>query len=386
MDPGGQRIDSVDLMRGIVIVLMALDHARDFFGPTSFAPENLEHTSAALFFTRWVTHFCAPAFVFLAGTGTALWAAKGVPRPRIVRFLITRGLWLIVLEFLVVNTSWLQLYYGGFVFVQVIWVLGWSMIVLAALIYLPHAAIAAFGLLLCFGHNLLDSIHAETLGSAAVLWGFLHEPYGFRITEGVSFYIVYPLIPWIGVMALGYVFGDLFRLTSAARDRRMLAIGGACIVLFVVLRGFNLYGDPNPWTSQERGPAFSLLSFLNTQKYPPSLLFLTMTLGPTIAALPLLARAGGPLARFFITFGRVPLFFYLVHVPVLHVTGFVYLSLRHDVWIAWYAWPRQWPADYEARLIDMYGGWIAVTLGLYVLCRWYAGVKQRRSTWWLRYL
>jgi uncharacterized membrane protein len=381
-----RRIESIDLLRGIVIVLMALDHARDFFGPTRFRPEDLDNTSVMLFFTRWVTHFCAPVFVFLAGTGAALWAAKGQLRRDVARFLVSRGIWLIVLELLVVNTSWLQFYYNGFVFVQVIWVLGWSMIVLAALIYLPRTAVVGIGLALCLGHNLLDPIQARSLGQLALLWGLIHQPHWQPLTDGLALLVIYPLVPWVGVMALGYAFGDLFKLAPSVRHRRMLWIGLACVVAFAILRSLNVYGEPNAWAPHERGPVYSFLSFLNTEKYPPSLLFLLMTLGPAILAIPVLEKARGPLSRLFVTFGRVPLFFYLIHIPVLHVLGFVWLSTRYDRWMAWYGGQAQWPADYQARLLEIYLGWSVVTLGLYFVCRWFAEVKRRRSDWWLRYL
>src|SRR5829696_8085621 len=299
----GRRIDSIDLLRGIVMVIMMLDHTRDFIhnAALQFDPTDLSRTNIALFLTRWITHFCAPVFVFLAGTGAYLQLARGKSKAELSRFLITRGLWLIFLELTVVK---LGVFFNPDIrflgFLQLIWVIGVSMIVLAALIYLPKSVIAALGLLMIALHNLLDSIHvvgwrgpgSPTPGLGEKLWILLHQAfYAFPLVGDNSpvIAVIYPLIPWVGVMAVGYAFGALYQLDAQRRRRLLLSIGGAATALFIILRAINVYGDPSPW-SQQKNVVYTALSFLATSKYPPSLLFLLMTLGPAIAALALFEK------------------------------------------------------------------------------------------------
>src|SRR5215216_1134709 len=325
VDPSGRRIDSIDLLRGMVMVVMMLDHTRDFVhnAALQFDPSDLSRTNVALFLTRWITHFCAPVFVFLAGTGAYLQFARGKSKAELSRFLVTRGLWLIFLELTIVK---LGVFFNPDIrflgFLQVIWVIGVSMIILAALIYLPKSVIAAFGLLMIALHNLLDPIRVEgwhgpgtpAPGIGEKLWIVLHQAfYAFPILSEPSpvVAVIYPLIPWVGVMAVGYVFGTLYQLSAQRRRRLLVMIGSGATLLFIVIRAINIYGDPNKW-SQQKNFVFTVLSFVNTTKYPPSLLFLLMTLGPAILALALFEAnaAGGWIRRFFVTFGRVPLFFY----------------------------------------------------------------------------
>jgi uncharacterized membrane protein len=379
------RVISVDILRGVVMVIMALDHVRDFFTNVRFAPEDLTQTSLPLFFTRWITHFCAPSFVFLAGVGAGLSAARGRPRQALARFLLSRGAWLIIAELTVVRFGWtFNLDYSTQVWVQVIWAIGWSMIVLAGLIYLPSWLIAAFGIGMIAAHNLLDPIGLDWAGPTLVgaglrdwIWAILHVP---RLP------VIYPLIPWIGVMAVGYVFAPLLLRPDPPRRRTLFQIGGALTLAFVLLRASNLYGDPHPWQVEPR-PGMTLASFLNAQKYPPSLLYLLMTLGPAIMLLPLFERWRGWLATFFDTVGRVPFFYYVAHIYLIHAIAGVLLLLRSYpstlVTNPFFSYPDSWGFG----LPVIYGIWVAAVLLLYPACRWFAGVKERRrDLWWLGYL
>jgi uncharacterized membrane protein len=386
--PSGRvRLDSVDLLRGLVIGIMALDHVRDYFTSARFDPTDLTQTTAALFLTRWITHFCAPVFVFLAGTSAFLLLARGRSRGEVSRFLVTRGLWLVVLELTVVRWAWTFNfnYTSELLFVQVIWVLGVSMIVLAGLIHLPVAWVAVVGIAMMAGHNLLDGISPESLGTWGPLWTVLHVQAPIPLGGNQVFFVVYPLIPWIGVMAAGYAFGTLLLKPETERRRALILLGGGLTLAFVVLRALNVYGDPAPWSAQGSTER-TILSFLNTTKYPPSLLFLLMTLGPAIAALAWLERARGPVARALIVFGRVPLFFYVAHLYLIHAlalvvgtaAGFDPRSFLH----VWMSLPDGWGYG----LAVVYVVWVGVVVALYPACRWFAGVKARRREAWLSYL
>jgi uncharacterized membrane protein len=381
------RLDSVDLLRGLVIVIMALDHARDFFTAVRFEATDLTQTTAALFLTRWITHFCAPVFVFLAGTSAFLYQARGRSRGEVSRFLLTRGLWLVLLEWTLVRWAWMFNfnYTTEVLFVQVIWVIGVSMIVLAGLIHLPLGAVAAIGIGMIAGHNLLDGVSPESLGRWAPLWILLHAQAPIPLRGDQVLFVIYPLVPWIGVMAAGYAFGSLLLRPADERRRLLLRLGCGLTLGFLVLRAANVYGDPAPWSPQASAGR-TVLSFLNTTKYPPSLLFLLMTLGPAIALLPLLERLRGPLARAVRVYGRVPLFFYVLHLALIHalaigvaaLAGFDPRRFRH-VWMFL-------PPDWGYGLPVVYLVWAAVVLALYPACRWFAGVKARRREAWLSYL
>jgi len=380
------RVDSIDLLRGAVMVLMALDHVRDFFSNTGFTfdPTDLTQTNTALFLTRWVTHFCAPVFVFLAGTASFLSATRGKSKGELSRFLLTRGLFLVILDPTVIRNTWFWDGNWKFTFGQVIWAIGWSMIALAALIRLPRWAVAAFGVGMIASHNLLDPITPEQLGIWGGLWKVLHVHAPVEPLPGVTFFAAYPLIPWIGVMAAGYAFGGLVQGDGATRRRRLLTLGLTMTVAFIVLRAINGYGDPHPWSSQ-KDATFTVLSFLNCTKYPPSLSFLLMTLGPAITAMALFDRPLGAFARVFVVFGRVPMFFYLIHAPLAHLLAAVAAIGQYG--------PHAWnidtfdpPTGYGYSLPIVYLVWAGVAIALYFPCRWYAGVKQRRRDWWLSYL
>jgi uncharacterized membrane protein len=405
--PARTRIDSIDLLRGIVMVIMMLDHTRDFVHSTGFIfdPTDLTRTTPVLFFTRWITHFCAPAFVFLAGTGAYLQLARGKTKSELSKFLVTRGLWLILLELTVVRVGvFFNLDYRFLGFLQVIWVIGVSMIILAALIHLPLKITAGFGIAMIALHNLLDGFRVQgwqgptspVPSVGAKLWFILHQPFqAFPIFGFPSpiVIIIYPLIPWVGVMALGYAFGSLYQKDSVQRRRWLLIIGGVATALFIVLRAINVYGDPSKWSSQKNA-LFTLLSFLNTTKYPPSLLFLLMTLGPAVLALAWFETnktfAGG-LRNALVTFGRVPLFFYVLQWYTAHGIAVV-LGLIAGQNVTWqFESPidkfRQPPlSGVGFPLWVVYVCWIVGVLLLYPLCKWFAGLKARRRDWWLSYL
>ena len=381
------RLDSVDLLRGLVIVIMALDHARDFFTSARFDPTDLTQTTAPLFLTRWITHFCAPVFVLLAGTSAYLYQSRGKSPREASWFLLTRGLWLVVLEWTIIRWAWMFNfnYTSELLFVQVIWVIGVSMIVLAGLVYLPLGAVAALGIAMIAGHNLLDGIAAESLGRWAPLWILLHVQAPIPLRGDQVFFVIYPLVPLIGVMAAGYAFGRLLQRPAEERRRLLLRLGGGLTIAFLALRALNVYGDPAPWSVQESAGR-TVLSFLNTTKYPPSLLFLLMALGPAIALLPLLERLRGPLARVVTVYGRVPLFLYVLHLYMIHALALLVGTLAG---FAPRSFLRVWmflPEGWGYGLPVVYLVWAGVVLALYPACRWFAGLKARRRDAWLSYL
>jgi len=392
------RVGSIDLLRGTVMVVMALDHARDFFSDTAFKfdPADLTQTTPALFFTRWVTHFCAPVFVFLAGTSAHLWQSRGRTKAELSRFLLTRGLFLVILDPTFIRFSWFWDANWRFTFGQVIWAIGWSMIVLAGLIHLPRWFVGVFAVGMIAAHNLLDGYSPPKDTAWGMAWRVLHVRNLIEPWEGFRFWVMYPLIPWVGVLAAGYALGpmlapqngatrgDLTSFAGQSNSRRMLAVGILLCVAFVVLRWTNVYGDPRPWEPQKNA-LFSLFSFLNCEKYPPSLLFLLMTLGPAIAALVAFDRPLGPIGRWFAVFGRVPMFYYLIHAPIIHLLSGLAIFPRYGV-NSFVFDPMNPPADYGFSLPVVYAVWIGVVIGLYFPCRWYAGLKQRRRDWWLSYL
>ncbi|HET6521340.1 MAG TPA: heparan-alpha-glucosaminide N-acetyltransferase domain-containing protein, partial [Geminicoccaceae bacterium] len=299
--PGRVRLDSIDLLRGVVMVLMLLDHTRDFFTAGGFNLRDVH--DPAVFITRWVTHFCAPVFVFLAGLSAFLHGARGRTVPEVSRYLFTRGLWLVLLEVTVVRFAWTFSLYPDFVLLQVIWAIGVSMVVLAGLIRLPRSAVGAIGIGMIACHNLLDGIQAEQLGRLGWLWSVLHQPALLHPAPGVAVFALYPLIPWIGVMAAGYALGPV--MLRGDRRRWLVGLSVGVSLGFVLLRAANVYGDPAPWVPQD-GVVATVLSFVNAEKYPPSALYLAMTLGPALVALAAFESARGAVARFLVLFGRVP--------------------------------------------------------------------------------
>jgi uncharacterized membrane protein len=378
------RLDSIDLLRGLVMVIMALDHTRDFFSGSGMNPRDV--ADPALFLTRWVTHFCAPIFIFLAGVSAYLYGTRGRSTGDLSRFLFTRGFWLIVLEFTLVRFGWTFGFGTEFFVMQVIWAIGASMVALSALVWLPRAVIAAIAVAMIAGHNLLDAIHAADFGAAGWVWNILHEPKLLTLAPGSQVYALYPLIPWIGVMAAGFALGPVFLRAPAERRRTFFFMGAAITAGFVALRLTNLYGDPAPWAAQDTTLS-TVLSMLNVEKYPPSLLYLMMTLGPGVLLLAAFEQAKGRLAGWITTFGRVPMLYYVAHVFLIHAAAvaFSWLATGDVAWL-FGALPSGKPAGYGLALPGVYAVWIAVVLTLYPLCRWFAGVKRRRSDWWLSYL
>ena len=374
------RVSSIDILRGLVMVLMALDHVRDFFTDVRFDPLDLSQASGPLFLTRWITHFCAPIFVFLAGVSAYL-TGRRCTCAELSRFLFTRGLWLVVLEVTLMSLVWtFNVRYEHGLFLQVIWAIGVSMIVLAALVHLPLRAIATFSIVIILGHNLLDGIEPQSLGAWAPLWSLLHVqgpiPHAF---------VAYPLIPWIAVMSLGYCVGAQFELAPQQRTQRFIYFGAASLTVFVLLRTTNLYGDPADWSLQST-TLHTLLSFVDVQKYPPSLQYLLLTLGTAFLLLATLESARSKFSEVLRTFGRVPLFFYVLHIALAHLAaGIIALATGYGTALLsddFMSIPEQWGFG----LPVVYLAWLLVVATLYPACRWFAAVKRRRDDWWLSYL
>jgi uncharacterized membrane protein len=390
------RIQSVDALRGAIIILMALDHVRDYtsYAAMSFSPTDLTRTTAALFFTRWITHFCAPVFAFTAGIGAFFWLQRGRTSAQLSAFLATRGLWLMFLEITLLRfIMFFQWKWDGSLFVlTVFWMLGLSMVVLAALVHLPVRILVPLSILVIAAHNLLDPIAPARFGRAAWLWDILHQQAVFNFC-GASFLVAYPLIPWFAVVAVGYSFGAVFVWDPPRRQKFLLILGASLAIAFVLLRAWNRYGDPAPWSSQPSA-IFTALSFLNTTKYPPSLCFLLMTFGPALMALAAFERVRLSVVNPLIVFGRVPFFFFLFHMAVAHLLAIALGALRYGsqrfllLPPPSFGGPRElFPASYGFSLPGVYLIWFTVMVIAYPFCRWYAEFKQsHREVWWLSYL
>lgn len=377
------RLDGIDFLRGLVMALMVLDHARDFFGSSSMNPRDVH--DAGLFLTRWITHFCAPIFVFLAGVSAFLYGSRGRSTAEVARFLLSRGLWLMIIELTVVRFAFTFNVSYDFAFMQVIWAIGCSMVVLAGLIWLPRWAIATFALATILGHNLLDGIEASQ--SWRWLWVMAHAPGTLRPTPGMELVAIYPLIPWFAVMAAGYALAPVFLRPAEQRRRTLLTIGLLVTAGFVVLRATNLYGDPVRWTAQD-GFVPTLLSFINCEKYPPSLLYLAMTIGPGLILLGLFESARSAFARVVVAIGRVPFLFYVTHIALLHVmaVAVAHVMVGDIGWLFRHMPPFNKPAGYGLTLPGVYVLWLFALALLYPMCRWFGAIKQRRKDWWLSYL
>lgn len=399
-----ERIYSVDLLRGVVMMIMLLDHTRDYLlaGALQSDPTDPATTTVAVFFTRWITHYCAPTFVFLSGVSIYLQKANGKSNAELSRFLFTRGLWLIFLEFTLVRFSIVFNFdYSFFGMAQVIWVIGISMIVMAALIYLPVKVVGAASVVMIVLHNLLDGFQVPPqivfAGTPAPsfsqdLWIMLHQQGVVPLFGGASqAFFAYPLIPWIGVMAAGYALGPVYKWESEKRRKLLLKLGLLATALFVVIRLVNIYGDPSHWRYQDTGVA-TFLSFLNTTKYPPSLLFLLMTLGPSMLVLGLTDRIDGKAIwqSVCVTFGRVPMFYYILQWFFAHGSavllsylagkdaGYLFLNLLQMGQAA--------PPGHGFPLWAVYADWIAGLLLLYPLCYWYGNLKRQSGHWVFSYL
>jgi uncharacterized membrane protein len=388
------RIESIDLVRGIIIIIMALDHVRDYFHQYSYLhdPTEFEYTSAPIFFTRWITHFCAPSFMLLSGISAYLYQVKKGKQALSI-FLFTRGLWLIFVELFYVSLMWtFNPSYPAFI-LQAIWGFGASMITLAVLIHLPKRMLAPLGLLLIFGHNLLDMMDVRGGESPSFAWSLLHQPNFAGYHAGpFRFVIGYPALPYIGIITLGYSLGTLYTTDTATRKTWLRNLGLGAIALFIVLRFINIYGDPAPWGTQ-KSALFTVLSFLNTTKYPPSLLYILMTLGPVLLLLAYLERPLNAITSRILVFGRVPMFFYLVHIPFIHglgILGAMFTGFPPTVMVNLTTWVTANPQlkGYGFSLPVVYLIWIIVLLLLFPICKWYGNYKQahQRDQKWLSYI
>lgn len=375
--PSAERLASIDVVRGLAMVLMALDHARTYLSDFSLDPLDLQRTTLALFLTRWATHFSAPAFFFLAGVSARRLSLTLAP-PDLTRFLLLRGCWLIVLELTLVYFVWtFKLPGTGPPILGVIWALGWSMVALAGFVRLPLAWAGAISVAVIAGHHVMDSIAAAALGPWSTAWSVLHEKGLTPVGK-----VVYPLVPWIAVMALGYVFGGAYDWAPPRRRLFFQRLGLGLIALFLALRLTGVYGDPQPWTLHPT-MVLTVLSFLNVQKYPPSLAFLALTLGLALLALAVAERPRARLGRALQTFGRVPLFFYVAHLLLAHLfAGVVAVSLGFDL-----ALLAKDPiaAGWGFGLPVAYTAWLSIVVLLYPACRRFADVKRRRAGSWLQY-
>jgi uncharacterized membrane protein len=398
------RLREIDILRGLVIVLMALDHVRDYFHVGAFTsnPLDPDTTTPWLYATRWITHLCAPTFVLLTGVSAALQRERGKGVAVLSWLLATRGVWLIFLELTILSFGW-SFGYPYPLFLQVIWAIGWSMLALAALVWLPRRLVFAIGLAIVVGHNLLDAVTPQQFGGAALVWNFLHEGGPIFLGETPIGLFAYPVLPWIGVIALGYGLGGVFSAPAERRDRALLFAGIAMLTAFVLLRWFELYGNPSldtaggpfggpgSWRAQDT-PTAAAMVFFDVQKYPPSLQFLLVTLGAVFALWPLLARLRGPLGGVLNTFGAVPFFFYLLHIYLVHALAIAanaamgrdasgMFNYMMNVFVA--------PERFQGlgfSLPWVYAAWLVVLTLLYPLCRWFAALKARRRDWWLSYL
>jgi uncharacterized membrane protein len=373
---------------------MALDHARLYFGyGTYFAdPTNLNTTTPFVFFTRWITNFCAPVFIFLAGTAAYLYGSRRKSITDVSRFLLTRGLWLVAVEVIIVNFGWMFDITYSVVMLQVIWVIGISMVFLSFVVFLPRVLIFALGLIMVIGHNCMDAITVAGISVTSVFWYIVHQKAFVPFGSDFAIIFLYPLIPWIGVMALGYVFGTIFheKYDPAKRKMWLLWLGTGSITLFLLLRILNLYGEPSDWGPQE-SLIYSLMSFLNTTKYPASLLFLLMTLGPAMIVLYLVENIRNSITRALIVFGRVPFFFYIIHIYLIHLLGVLAIMYigrsAGDMILTAKAFMAATLANYGFDVYVSYIVWVLVTILLYPICRIYSNYKsENRSKWWLSYL
>jgi uncharacterized membrane protein len=375
------------------MVIMALDHTRDYVhsAAMAFRAEDLTQTTPAIFMTRWITHFCAPAFMFCAGAGAYFRFERAGTTSALSRFLWTRGLWLVLLEFTVVRAGFF--FDLGFnpLFLIVFWALGISMIALALLIYLPYPVLLVVSVAMIALHNLFDGVTASQFGAYAWAWQLLHQQSAI-VTRGLVVIVAYPLVPWIGVMAAGYCFGRVYGFPAERRRTLLLWLGVALTAGFVVLRALNIYGDPRPWAPHAE-PAYTVLSFLNATKYPPSLQFLLMTLGPTLLFLAWADRVRLSDRHPLIVFGRVPLFYFVVHLPLIHALSIALAWLRYG-WAPFLFVPPPtlgtnrsvFPPDYGWDLWVVYAVTGFAVLSLYPVCLWLSRLKARRRDWWVSYV
>lgn len=374
MKPIKSRIQSIDILRGLVMIIMTLDHTRDFYSNITFDPLDLTQTNSALFFTRWITHFCAPIFVFLAGSSAFLFLNNGKSKKQTAKFLFTRGLWLIFVEIFIVGLGWEFDVSYSFIGLQVIWAIGCSMIFLSVLIFLNPIHIGLIGISIIVGHNALDNVHAESFGKLKIVWAILHEQQFFEYSKNRFIGVLYPLIPWVGVMAAGFWFGSLYTKNEAIRKKILLRLGFICLLLFIIIRYKNVYGDLNVWIHQDTWYK-TVLSFINCTKYPPSLLFLLMTLGVAFIVLALLENVQNKITNVVMVYGKVPFFYYILHIYLIHGSALLFINAFHISKENW-----------GFGLLGVYIAWAVIVMVLYFPCFWYMKVKQRNKSWWLSYL
>ena len=374
------RLSSIDVLRGLIIVIMALDHVRDYFTDVRFNPLDPTQTTAMLYATRWITNFCAPTFVLLAGVSAYLVGRRCTTR-ELSRFLLTRGLWLAFLELAVISVEWtFNFRFELGLIMQVVWAIGMSMVVLAGLVYLPVRVVGAIGVTICVFHNLLDGVPMPESAVMKTVWSILHVQSPVAIG-----YVHYPLIPWVGVMAAGYALASVFGMEAERRHRVLIAIGASMVALFLALRLINTYGDPVPWTTQV-DHLHTLMSFFNVKKYPPSLDYLLVTIGPALMLLACLENVRGRFADVLQVFGRVPLFFYVLHLALAHLAaGLLAMAMGYGN-VVLTNLPAFFPRDWGVGLPAVYLAWVLVVVTLYPACRWFGEVKRRRGDWWLSYL
>lgn len=395
-NPLSRRIESIDIVRGIAMVIMALDHVRDYFHVTANIddPLNLDTTTPLLFFTRWITHFCAPIFVFLSGASIYLQSLRKTKK-ELSAFLIKRGLWLIFAEFTIIALAWTFLPTLNVMPMQVIWAIGISMVILGLLIHLPYKFILVLGLIIVLGHNLLDFPEQAPGFKAGLWWDLFHHGYFalYKWAPNHYFMMVYPFVAWTGVMMLGYCFGIFFSEKYTADQRRSIVIrlGLGLIGLFVILRFINIYGDPYPWTAQKTG-LLSFLSFMKVHKYPPSLLYLCATIGPALLVMALVERIKNRFTNIMVTFGRTAFFYYIIHLYLIHLLSAISFFIKgHTVKEAMDSIPNL-PFLFVLPgqgygLAMVYGVWAFVIIALYPLCKWYDRYKTaHKEKWWLSYL
>lgn len=387
------RIESIDILRGLVMVIMALDHVRDYFYFGSFFgnPTNLEATTPFLFFTRFITHYCAPVFVFLAGTSAFLYGTKKT-KNELFKFLLTRGIWLVVLELIVNNLIWKFDITFSRIILQVIWAIGLSMIVLSFLIFLSKKVLLTIGLLIVFSHNTLDHIVMQGTDLISIVWYILHQPSFIPLGENVKIGVLYPVLPWIGIMVLGYCLGMLFKndFSIVKRQRWLLILGFSAITLFFILRGINVYGDLVPWSYQNTTTK-TILSFFKVTKYPPSLAYTLITLGPALLFLFAIESIKNKVTDFLLVFGRVPLFYYFLHVLVIHSLAIIGILIFGGDWrnmiLTAEVFDNARLINYGYPLYIVYLVWITVIAVLYLPCKKYMIYKaNNKDKWWLSYL
>ena len=393
MKATSSRIESIDILRGVVMIIMALDHVRAYFNYGSFFidPTNLETTTPLLFFTRFITHYCAPVFVLLAGTSAFLYGTRKT-KSELFKFLFSRGIWLIFLEIVVNNLIWtFDLSFSIQIF-QVIWAIGFSMVCLSLLIFLPKKILLIIGLILIAGHNLLDSIVTEGQSMQNIIWYVLHQEQFLAFSPNKLIIIKYPVIPWIGTMVLGYLLGTFYQKGYAKTKRKkwLLRIGLGALAIFFVLRGLNIYGDLTPWRFQDTITK-TVLSFFNVTKYPPSLLFACITLGPALLFLRTIESTKNRVTDFFLVFGRVPLFYYFIHVFFIHLLAFggivIYGANWEDMILTANGFLNANLIDYGYSLQIVYPVWLSVVLLLYPVSKKYMLYKaNNKDKWWLSYL